>query len=348
MMTTLFLYSIKSAFVLALLYVPYTLMLRKESFFRLNRFTLLTILGLSLLLPLCNFPSLAEEEQPVTHAVNQQVVAWEKPVEQQTRTTTPVPPSVREKVTPAASHHFAWSWYSVLCILCIVGMFSALLFRLWQFVRMGFLMRRGCLWKDRVDGFIIYCHSDDIAPCSWMNRIVISQRDYSEHRHEILLHEKGHILHHHSLDILLLTFVQVVQWWNPFVYLLGTSLRDVHEYEADHHVLQQGVRLSQYQNLLIRKAIDTSSISLANGFSHSLVRRRIAMMHKTSNPWMQMKVLYILPLIIVALSAFATPAMKKPVEESFSSLEYRFINMEAIQSLHQNNKQSLHYINEEL
>ena len=310
MMTTLFLYSIKSAFVLALLYVPYTLMLRKESFFRLNRFTLLTILGLSLLLPLCNFPSLAEEEQPVTHAVNQQVVAWEKPVEQQTRTTTPVPPSVREKVTPAASHHFAWSWYSVLCILCIVGMFSALLFRLWQFVRMGFLMRRGCLWKDRVDGFIIYCHSDDIAPCSWMNRIVISEKDYSEHRHEILLHEKGHILHHHSLDILLLTFVQVVQWWNPFVYLLGTSLRDVHEYEADHHVL----------------------------FSHSLVRRRIAMMHKTSNPWMQMKVLYILPLIIVALSAFATPAMKKPVEESISSLEYRFINMEAIQSLHQNNK----------
>ena len=299
MMTTLFLYSIKSAFVLALLYVPYTLMLRKESFFRLNRFTLLTILGLSLLLPLCNFPSLAEEEQPVTHAVNQQVVAWEKPVEQQTRTTTPVPPSVREKVTPAASHHFAWSWYSVLCILCIVGMFSALLFRLWQFVRMGFLMRRGCLWKDRVDGFIIYCHSDEIAPCSWMNRIVISEKDYSEHRHEILLHEKGHILHHHSLDILLLTFVQVVQWWNPFVYLLGTSLRDV---------------------------------------SHSLVRRRIAMIHKTSNPWMQMKVLYILPLIIVALSAFATPAMKKPVEDSFSSLEYRFINMEAIQSLHQNNK----------
>ncbi len=83
---------------------------------------------------------------------------------------------------------------------------------------------------------------------------------------------------------------------------------------GDKPLLQQGVRLSQYQNLLIRKAIDTSSISLANGFSHSLVRRRIAMMHKTSNPWMQMKVLYILPLIIIALSAFATPAMKKPVE----------------------------------
>lgn len=348
MMTALFLYSIKSAFVLSLLYVPYTLMLCRESFFRLNRFTLLTILGLSLLLPLCNFPSLAEEEQLVTHAVHQQVVAVSKPAAEKMEVTTPVPMEIREQVAPDAPYDSSWSWYTILSVLCFVGMLLVLLFRLWQFIRMGFLMRRGCLWKDQVDGFIIYCHSDDIAPCSWMRSIVISQRDYSEHRHEILLHEKGHILHHHSLDILLLTFVQVVQWWNPFVYLLGTSLRDVHEYEADHHVLQQGVRLSQYQNLLIRKAIDTSSISLANGFSHSLVRHRISMMHKTSNPWMQMKVLYILPLIIVALSAFATPAMKKPVEESFSSLEYRFINMEAIQSLHQNNKQSFHQNSEEL
>ena len=338
MMTALFLYSLKSAFVLALLYVPYTLMLRKESFFRLNRFTLLAILGLALLLPLCNIPSLADEGQLVTHAVHQQVVAWEKPVAEQTRTTTPVPPSVREKVTPDASHHFAWSWYSVLCIFCIIGMVAALLFRLWQFIRMGVLIRRGCMWKDKVDGFMVYCHADNIAPCSWMNCIIISEKDYNKHRREILLHEQGHILHHHSLDVLLLKLVQSVQWWNPFIYLLGISLCDVHEYEADHHVLQRGVGMCQYQNLLIRKALSTSSIAFVNHFSHSLVKRRIQMMHKRSNPWMQMKVLYILPLILVALSAFATPTMKKTVEEGISSLEYRFINMEAVKSFHQNKK----------
>jgi hypothetical protein len=51
------------------------------------------------------------------------------------------------------------------------------------------------------------------------------------------------------------------------------------------------------------------------------------------------KVLYILPLVLLVLSAFAKPGEKEPVKESFSSLEYRFINTEAIQSLHQNKKQ---------
>ena len=348
MMSSLLIYSIKSVFVLTLLYVPYTLILRKETFFRLNRIVLLAILVLSLVLPLCNVSQLAGDEQPVTQVVHQQVEALSKPAAEKMEVTTPVPMEIREQVAPDAPYDSSWSWYTIISVLCLVGMALVLLFRVGQFVRMGVLMRRGCVWKEEKDGFTIYCHADNVTPCSWMRSIIISKKDYEEHGREILLHEQGHILHHHSLDILLLAFVQVVQWWNPFVYLLGTSLRDVHEYEADHHVLQQGVRLSQYQNLLIRKAIDTSSISLANGFSHSLVRRRIAMMHKTSNPWMQMKVLYILPLIIVALSAFATPAMKKPVEESFSSLEYRFINMEAIQSLHQNNKQSFHQNSEEL
>ena len=56
-MSALFIYSIKSVFVLAVLYVPYTLMLHRESFFRFNRFTLLAILVLSLVLPLCVHPS---------------------------------------------------------------------------------------------------------------------------------------------------------------------------------------------------------------------------------------------------------------------------------------------------
>ena len=64
-MITLFIYSIKSALVLALLYLPYTLMLRQESFFRMNRITLLTILMLALVLPMVDIPSLATSEQPI-------------------------------------------------------------------------------------------------------------------------------------------------------------------------------------------------------------------------------------------------------------------------------------------
>lgn len=191
------------------------------------------------------------------------------------------------------------------------------------------------VWKDKIDGFTIYCHAGEVTPCSWMRNIVISHKDYCDCRNEILLHEQGHILHHHSADILLLTLVQLVQWWNPLVYMMGNSMRDVHEYEADHYVLQQGISLSRYQNLLIRKAIGISTFAFANNFNHSLVKQRIQMMHKASNPWMQMRVLYVFPLVVVALSAFATPTTEEPVEDGASSFEYRFINMKALESLHQ-------------
>ena len=190
MMSALLIYSIKSVFVLALLYVPYTLMLHRESFFRFNRFTLLAILVLSLVLPLCNFHFLAEDGLPTTQMVHQKAEAVCTPIAHKMKGTTPVPPEVREKATPDAVYSDSWSWHHILSVFCCVGMLATLLFRLWQFVRMGMLMRHGCVWKGKEDGFTIYCHADDVAPCSWMGNIIISHKDYIEHRNEILLHEQ--------------------------------------------------------------------------------------------------------------------------------------------------------------
>ena len=58
MWNELFAYAVKSAIVLTLLHAPYTLLLRKEHFFRQNRFTLLAILVLSLVLPFCDVHAL--------------------------------------------------------------------------------------------------------------------------------------------------------------------------------------------------------------------------------------------------------------------------------------------------
>jgi len=130
------------------------------------------------------------------------------------------------------------------------------------------------------------------------------------------LQEKAHILNRHSFDILLLTFVEALQWWNPIAYLLGLSLRDVHEYEADDYVLHQGISLHNYQALLVKKALANTSYAFANNFNHSLIRKRIYMMnHPKSNPWLRSKVLYILPVTLMVLTVFATPKLNEKVEE---------------------------------
>ena len=63
-MTYVLLYSLKSAFVLFLLYLPYCFLLHRDSFFRFNRFVLLGILCLSVLLPFCNVQWLSLDRQP--------------------------------------------------------------------------------------------------------------------------------------------------------------------------------------------------------------------------------------------------------------------------------------------
>ena len=304
----LLVYSIKSALVLTLLYLPYTLMLRQESFFRMNRITLLTILMLALVLPMVDIPSLANPEQPVVYEMQQRIML----MTQEAETTS----------MSLAKTTRTFSWLGILALVYIIGISLVLCIRLWQLFRIGQIIRGGCLWTDKSDHATIYCHIDDVAPFSWMRSIVISESDYKPFGREILLHEKAHILNRHSIDILFLTLVETVQWWNPIAYLLGRSLRDVHEYEADDYVLHQGISLHNYQALLVKKALANTSYAFANNFNHSLIKKRIYMMnHPKSNPWLRSKVLYILPVMLVVLTAFATPKLNEKVEEIVERVE---------------------------
>ena len=315
MMSAVLLYSIKSAIVLTLLYLPYMLMLRRESFFRFNRMVLLSILLLSLVLPLCNIPWMSLDHQPVVQAAQLQMLEMGIPVH--------VLPEVQVLAEGAASQGTSrFSVFFLVSLIYIIGMVALLMMRLWQVARLQFGLRQGVLWHNDEQGVRIYCHSGDVAPFSWMRNIVINEKDYDEAGREIVLHEMGHIQGRHSWDVVLLTLVQMLQWWNPLCYVLGISLRDVHEYEADNYVLQQGVSAQGYQLLLIRKAVGSGSYAFANSFNHSLTKKRITMMKKIkSNPWMKSKALYVIPVAALALSAFATPKFVAPIEETVTKLE---------------------------
>ena len=241
MFSALLLYSIKSAIVLAMFFLPYMLMLRRESFFRFNRMMLLGILLLSLVLPLCNVPGMSLDHQPVVQAAQVQMLEMGIPVH--------VLPEVQVLAEKQEANSFTFSLFHLFTLIYIAGMVVLLLTRLWQVGRLQFGMKRGVLWHHDEQGVRIYCHPGDVAPFSWMRSIVINEHDYEEAGREIVLHEMGHILGRHSWDVVLLTLVQMLQWWNPLVYLLGISLRDVHEYEADDYVLRQGVSAQAYQLL---------------------------------------------------------------------------------------------------
>ena len=279
------------------MYIPYMLILRKESFFHFNRILLVSILLLSLILPLCDFHSLSIENNPIQHGM---IIIG-------------TPTAVMENGGNATMTE-SFNWFVLIFYLYIIGVIATLI---WKIVQLAVLYRtiHNCvLWKDEQDGITIYCHAQDIAPFSWLNTIVISEDDYNNNATEILRHELGHIMHHHSLDIILANIIQTIQWWNPFSWLIASSLCDVHEYEADHDVLTSGVNIYQYQTLLIRKAVANTTYSFANNFNHSLLKRRIAMMVKEkSNPWMRTKALLVVMMATITLCSFSTPELHKQV-----------------------------------
>ena len=280
-MSAFLIYAIKSAILLILLFVPGIFLMFKEKMFRFNRMTLLNM--------------------PAVQAIEQGLIQAGIPVEIPNYIST-------EDIT---SQEKPFPWFYVVSILYGIGVMTILCIRLREVLSMGLIIRRGSIWAKDDDGIRIYCHAENVAPFSWLRNIVISEADYKENGREIILHEKAHILYHHSADILLLTLVEAVQWWNPFVYLLGMYLRDVHEYEADDYVLQQGISCHAYSELVIRKAVGANSYTFANNFNHSLTKKRISMMLKTnSKRSRRSRVLYVLPMIALALSAFATPEFK--------------------------------------
>lgn len=299
-MSAFLIYAIKSAILLALLFVPGIFLMFREKMFRFNRMTLLAILVLSLVLPLCNFPALSMDDMPAVQAFERGLLQAGVPI-----ASSPSTPLLGEREDVERT----FPWFYVVSLLYGIGVMTILCIRLREVLSMGRIIRQGSIWaKDEADGIRIYCHAENVAPFSWLRNIVISEADYKENGREIILHEKAHILYHHSLDILLLTLAEAVQWWNPFVYMLGMYLRDVHEYEADDYVLRQGISCHAYSELVIRKAVGANSYTFANNFNHSLTKKRINMMHKTKPKGSRRsRVLYVLPMIALALSAFATP-----------------------------------------
>lgn len=308
-------YAIKSAICLALMYIPYMLMLRRETFFRFNRGVLVAILFLSLALPLLNIAPWAFLDQTEIGAMNRAITEVGVPMIEIGAPTMELVDEYAASGQLASTSTVSVGWADALVAVYILGALVVFVVKLVQLLKMLRFMRRGVLWTNREDGVTVYCHARDVVPFSWANRIVISERDYNESGREILLHEKAHVRCGHSADVCMVALCEVLQWFNPFVWLLSSSLSDVHEYEADAEVLRAGVNAHSYQMLLIKKAVGSSSYAFANSFNHSLLKKRITMMmKKKSSPWMRTKALYVIPVAGIALSAFATSEFTNSVE----------------------------------
>ena len=301
-MGVFFIYILKSSVCLVLFYLFFRLLLSKETFHRFNRMALLGVLFFSLLIPCIEVTTRHQVE------VQQAVLSIEQLLLMAELEATPANVGAVQE-TPTIS------WVQIVLLVYLAGILFLVCRNIYSLICLFRLIHSGKHEKLE-KGVTLVVHNQEIAPFSWMKYIVISRKDLEENGREILIHEMAHIHHRHSVDLLVADICIFFQWFNPSAWLLKQELQNIHEYEADETVINEGVNAKEYQLLLIKKAVGTRLYSMANSFNHSKLKKRITMMLKEkSNPWARLKYLYVLPLAAIAVTAFARPEISEKMEE---------------------------------
>lgn len=128
-------------------------------------------------------------------------------------------------------------------------------------------------------------------------------------KNTILKHELVHIKQKHSLDVLLFEIIQIINWFNPIVYLVKKDIKLIHEYLADEETTKHDVEKYHYAMFLIQNSTGIQNLTLTNQiFSSSILKKRISMLNqKKSAHWAKLKLLVVLPIIagILCISTMA-------------------------------------------
>ena len=277
-MTPFLLYIGRAGLYLGLFYAFYLLVMRRTTFFRFNRVLLLAGSYLCLLLPFIPLKTVSAS------ALSSEL------------TMTGVGAADVPRELSAS-----FPWKEALLALYLAGALVTLALYLLSAWKMGRLIRRG--ESTPMEGCTLVLLEGEMSSFSWGRKVVMSRKDLRENP-AIFTHEKMHVRRRHSLDLLLFLPLQILFWWNPLVWITREELRLLHEYEADEGVIQNGIDATQYQLLLVRKAVGEQRFTLASGFQHAKLKNRITMMLKpTTSGWMRYAYLAMIPTLAALMYA---------------------------------------------
>jgi len=100
----------------------------------------------------------------------------------------------------------------------------------------------------------------------------------------IIAHENTHARQWHSVDIMMIEAVMIINWFNPIVYLYRSALKHIHEFIADRQVVTAGTDKVDYALLLLSQTFDAPVHKFVNPFfNNTLLKKRITMLQKNKS-----------------------------------------------------------------
>lgn len=280
-------YLLQVSACLALFYSFYYLLLSRLTFFIINRYYLLYTLLLSFVIPLLTIP------------VHQQYTAV--PVVQQVINIRSSE-NIANYITPQITTEPV-TWMQLLnwgYLIAVVALTIHLLITLTYFFAK--LKRR----KISAVGNIYILRGDKHLPNgSFLNYIFLNDDELSaDEVQQIVAHEMLHVKLYHSADRILMKLVQIILWFNPFVYLYARSMEENHEFEVDREIARSNDK-NKYADLLLHLSVANQGM-LYHSFSKVPLKKRIVMLFNKPSAKIKTAVyILVLPVIVVSCLAFA-------------------------------------------
>lgn len=246
-------FQVEAAVLLVVFYLIYKLIIRNSSQFLFKRIFILTSLLIAYTGPFIKIPI---QKPQIVHYYQQLPAVI-------------VSPALASSNTINHNYQF---W--VLVIISIVS-FTALFFFVKQLIELFILIKTSSKKRDGDFYVIETCNQDAF---SFFYYIFIGKVLPGNSRDTILKHEKIHARNLHSIDNLIVEIIFIMQWFNPAVWLFRKALKENHEFETDIKMLNSGVSMEAYQQLLLNYFFKTNDIRFSSFNYNSFIKNRIKMM----------------------------------------------------------------------
>ncbi len=294
-------YILKSSACLAFFFAFYKLFLENTSIHGFKRFYLLGSVTAAFLIPLITFTSYVEGTAiPFGNS---------EEISQLTFLQT------KEDTIPSGLF-ILYSLYGIGVLFFSIQFFRNLFYLIQQILKNP---------KCHFPKVVYVLLKDSVIPYTFFSYIFLNKQQYETRQipQVVLLHEKAHALQKHSLDLLFISLLQIVLWFNPLLYFIKRSIKLNHEFLADQAVLNVGTEISEYQKIVLAFSSYPQTPILAHSLNYSSIKKRFTVMKtRTSKRTIWLRSLLILPLLSLLIVGFSVKqTIQKSTESSKEGIE---------------------------
>lgn len=267
--------------VLVLFAAAYYFILRKLTFYTINRLFLVFGILFSSVYPFIDLTDFF-------HQQNQQAVAFVPEINQQVKSFMPSDILMQY-----------WYWISILFYTGVLIMGVRLVIQFLSLLKIHQQSSPGT-----VSNFKVRVLNQPVGPFSFWQTVYINPALHNENElNTILTHEQIHVKQWHTLDIILAEISVVFYWFNPGIWLMKKAVKENLEFLTDEKILKRGMDRKAYQYSLLDVGNLVPAVDIVNNFNLSDLKKRIKMMNaKRSSKFSLVRYFFIAPILLFTLA----------------------------------------------